>query len=270
MKSEWIPIDKLGTQGVEPDLMAVHREPASLDDAVNVRALGPNLANAGGYTEVSNGTLPHAANTLFLAKNVDQRLLITCSKESIYQFTGALWTDITGDAVDDTFQPDIRYTGGWLTGALTLANELVVRTYKPGVDSTTQKMHYDPNIAGDPGTWEGLGYNAKVFRPFREYMLAGNVHLDDATYPSRIMWCNPVEPGQVPDDWVPTDTNRAGDVDLADTPGSIIDMHPLRDYLMVYKRDSVYLCKWVGGNEVFSFKRVTTAEGLNTKDCLVE
>lgn len=57
-KREWIPIDRLGTLGIEPDMMPVHRDPQSLDEAVNVRALGANLANAGGYRLVANGSLP--------------------------------------------------------------------------------------------------------------------------------------------------------------------------------------------------------------------
>ena len=52
MKSSWINIDRLGTKGMEPDLMPPHRDPQSLDVGMNVRAIGPNLANAGGYAEV--------------------------------------------------------------------------------------------------------------------------------------------------------------------------------------------------------------------------
>lgn len=58
MPAEWINLDKLGTKGIEPDLMPPHREPQSLDEAVNVRALGPNLANAGGYLAVENSGFP--------------------------------------------------------------------------------------------------------------------------------------------------------------------------------------------------------------------
>ena len=58
MSAQWINLDKLGTKGIEPDLMPPHREPQSLDEAVNVRALGPNLANAGGYLKVANSDFP--------------------------------------------------------------------------------------------------------------------------------------------------------------------------------------------------------------------
>jgi hypothetical protein len=51
--SEWINIDKLGTVGIEPDRVQTATELQSFTDAVNVRAVGPNIANAGGYKAVS-------------------------------------------------------------------------------------------------------------------------------------------------------------------------------------------------------------------------
>jgi hypothetical protein len=204
-------------------------------------------------------------NTLFQAKEFDNRKLILTAQDAIHEFDGTTWTDITGTAVDDG--KDERWTGGWLTGAVTLANQLVVRTYKPGVDAATVPMQYDPDT-GD--TWEDKSYTAEVFRPFRSYMLAGNVTWDGARYPSRVQWCHPVEPGQVPDDWTPGDEDRSGDVDLADTPGAIVDMAVLRDSLLIYKRDAIHACNWVGGNDVFSFSRITSNKGIHARDCIVE
>ena len=56
--SQWINIDKIGLRGVEADLLPSDRPPNSLDMAVNMRSVGSNLANAGGYTVVPNGTIP--------------------------------------------------------------------------------------------------------------------------------------------------------------------------------------------------------------------
>lgn len=58
MQSTWINIDKLGTKGMEPDLMPPHRDPESLDIGMNVRSVGPNIANAGGYDLVLSGDFP--------------------------------------------------------------------------------------------------------------------------------------------------------------------------------------------------------------------
>jgi len=206
-----------------------------------------------------------AFNTLFQAKEFNDRKLILMAQDSVYEFDGTTWADITGAAVDDG--KDERWTGGWLTGALTLANQLVVRTFKPGVDAATVPMQYDP-ATGD--TWEEKNYTAEVFRPFREYMLAGNVTWDGAHYPSRVQWCHPVEPGQVPDDWTAGAEDFAGDVDLADTPGAVVDMIPLRDSLLIYKRDAIHLCQWIGGNSVFSFPKMTSNKGIHSRDCVVE
>jgi len=56
--SDWVDFDNLGTAGVESDLMPVSRDPQSLDLAVNVRAQGEELRNAGGYLVIENGAFP--------------------------------------------------------------------------------------------------------------------------------------------------------------------------------------------------------------------
>jgi hypothetical protein len=50
--SDWSIIGKLGTAGMVPDKPSDHMQPFELDLAVNVRAIGPNLENAGGYSFV--------------------------------------------------------------------------------------------------------------------------------------------------------------------------------------------------------------------------
>lgn len=60
MKSEWLKIAGLGTRGIEPDLLSADRPPESFDDAVNVRSVGSNLANAGGYVAIPNANIPDA------------------------------------------------------------------------------------------------------------------------------------------------------------------------------------------------------------------
>ena len=204
-------------------------------------------------------------NTMFYAQSVNQRLIVVTSESAIWEFDGQVWQDITGAAVADGTSE--RWTGGWLSGGLTLANRLVTRTYRPGIDVSSQAMVYD----GETGqTWEDRQRSALVFRPFREYMLAANVREGSSEFPSFIQWCDPVLPGQIPTDWMTRDTNRAGDVDLPDTPGEIVDMIPLRDYLMIYKTDSVYTCQWIGGNDVFAFRRLTKAKGIFARNTVAE
>ena len=87
MASSWINIDKLGAAGMEPDLMHPHREPNSLDSGMNVRAIGPNLGNAGGYLAITGGAMPIDANTLFLTKSFSDRFLLLTSQDAITSST---------------------------------------------------------------------------------------------------------------------------------------------------------------------------------------
>ena len=56
--SEWTKLEGLGSIGMEPDKTPVHKEPQSLDLAVNVRVNGDWLENAGGYKTVEGGDFP--------------------------------------------------------------------------------------------------------------------------------------------------------------------------------------------------------------------
>ena len=56
--SDWATIDKLGTAGMVPDKPSDHMQPSELDLAVNVRAIGPNLTNAGGFSVVTEFFVP--------------------------------------------------------------------------------------------------------------------------------------------------------------------------------------------------------------------
>ena len=261
--SEWTSLDNLGSGGMAPD-QTNGRAPNILDLAVNVRPVGAALAGAGGYAALS--PLPQQFTTLFRGRNPTARINILAGAGHIYEWDGAAWTDRTGSAVSDG-QPEQRWSGGWLTGVVILANQSKVRTFAPGLDSASTPMGYDAT-AGT--TWEGLGYTARVMRPFREYAFVGVPTISGTAFNTRVMWSAAVEPGQRPTDWIARETNDAGDVDLADTPGSIVDMVPLRDSLLVYKTDAIYSCQWAGGNQVFTFRRLTTGKGIYSRDSVVE
>lgn len=261
--SDWLSLDSLGTGGMNADQLN-GRAPVEFDLAVNARPQGAALVGAGGYLTV--GTPPQSFTTLFRGRNPTARINLLAGADHVYEWGGTTWTNRTGTAVADA-QPAQRWSGGWLTGVVILANQKVVRTFAPGLDATTLPMAYDAVLAN---TWESLGHTARVLRPFREYAFAGAPSLAGVRYNTRVMWSKAVEPGQRPTDWVARATNDAGDVDLADTPGTIVDMIPLRDSLLIYKTDSIYSCQWTGGNNVFNFRRLTTGKGIYSRDSVVE
>jgi hypothetical protein len=63
---------------------------------------------------------------------------------------------------------------------------------------------------------------------------------------------------------VPALENDAGSVVLADSPGAILCAYPLGDALYIYKRSATYQARWVGGQNVFSFRKVQSSSGALT------
>lgn len=262
--SEWITIQDLGAAGMLPDSLLQSRPPNAFEYLQNLRNGGDGqLTICGGYIPVATPPVS-TLNTIFEAPIFDtpSRNLVLAGSDALYLLKGDLsFADIKASAISVS---DHRWTGGWLTGVLTLCHEDgITWTFDPSQDTVAQEMVFDKDT-GD--TWSALNKSAKVMRPFRNYMFAGYIVEDGTHYPTRLMWSDVVEPGQRPGDWVARDTNRSGEVDLADTPGHIVDMVRVRDKLFVLKSESIYVVEWVGGNQVFSVRLLDSVRGIHTPD----
>ena len=88
MKNEWINIDKLGTVGIEPDRVQVGTEPQSFTEAVNIRAIGPNISNAGGYKFiVGEPVTTFPIGPVFVTQFLPEEVRITNDGIKVSQYT---------------------------------------------------------------------------------------------------------------------------------------------------------------------------------------
>lgn len=111
----------------------------------------------------------------------------------------------------------------------------------------------------------------KIMRPFKNYLVALNISKSSVDFPTVVKWSSPADPGQVPFTWDETDpTNDAGETSLADTSGAIVDGAKLRDYFIIYKEDSVYLMRYIGGVFVFAFQQLFNDIGIMATNCVAE
>ena len=62
----------------------------------------------------------------------------------------------------------------------------------------------------------------------------------------------------------------AGEYELADTPGAILDGLPLGDSFIIYKNDSIYIMNYVGTPYIFSFKLLSPTIGALCKNSVVD
>lgn len=89
--------------------------------------------------------------------------------------------------------------------------------------------------------------------------------------PYMVKWSHPADPGTVPSTWEPTDqTKDAGELDLSDGYGYIIDGLALRNSFMIYKTDGVFRLDYAGGVFVYNAQKVLGMSGALNKNCIAE
>jgi hypothetical protein len=156
-----------------------------------------------------------------------------------------------------------QWTGGSLSGALVVTN---------GVDSP----YAWPLTGGDmielpfdlANSWAGQDLVVKVIRPFRNFLVALWVTKGATQYPNMVKWSHPADPGALPVSWDEADATRdAGEFELTEVDGVLVDCLPMQDSNMIYKENSTTRMQFVGGAFVFNFKTVFQTLGIIGQNC---
>lgn len=116
-----------------------------------------------------------------------------------------------------------------------------------------------------------IATRCKSLRAFRSFLIALNVTKDGVNFPRVVKWSTEAATQTLPTSWNETDsTVDAGEFELADTKGDILDGLQLRDSFMIYKEDAVYSMTFVGTPFIFSFRQLSPTIGAISKNCVVE
>lgn len=154
-----------------------------------------------------------------------------------------------------------RYTGGSFNGLLLFNHPADGLYYYSG----TGRMKKVPGFNGT-ATWSTAG----AVRTFKSFIVAMNVTENGTSYRQRLKWSDAIsDVGALPASWDSTATNKAGQVDLAETDGALVDGLPLGDSFIVYMTDGRYAAQYVETNEVFVFNKLPGGAGLAFPNCVV-
>ena len=133
-----------------------------------------------------------------------------------------------------------------------------------GTGGTSAAAHSD----NDPVTITIL---CKSMRAFRSFLIALNITTDGVNFPRVVKWSTEAATQTLPTSWNETlSTVDAGEFELADTKGNILDGLQLRDSFMIYKEDAVYSMTFVGTPFIFSFRQLSPTIGAISKNCVAE
>lgn len=129
----------------------------------------------------------------------------------------------------------------------------------------------DPNEWANLTNWPGSNYKCKSIRAYKTFLIGLNWERAGLKEPRLVKWSHSAAYGTEPLTWDELDeTKDAGEYELSDTPGRIVDGLQLGDSFMIYKNDSIYSMNYIGTPYIFSFKLLSNDAGLLSKNAVCE
>lgn len=109
-----------------------------------------------------------------------------------------------------------------------------------------------------------------VMRPLGPYLVAIDITTSGTRNPYLVKWSHPADPGTVPSSWDETDTTKdAGEYPLAETGGFALDLHEIGNLrAIIYKEDCAYEMAFVGGTEIFRFRKFPGELNILARECV--
>ena len=181
----------------------------------------------------------------------------------IIAYDGNTHFDITRTTDGATYSTsDASQLNGTILGGIPIINNGVDVPQFWGAYLGTTHM---ANLTNWPST-----LRCRVLRSFGPYLMALGITDTGVIQPNDVRWSQPADPGFVPTSWDITDpTKNAGQVSLPDVDsGQILDGLPLQGKFYVYKENSTWRFRNVGGQFIFDEDAFLETTGLLAPRCV--
>jgi hypothetical protein len=265
----YVRVPNCGSAGVIRDLSKHELPLHAWTDANNVRFLDGYAQQFLGHGS-AYGT-PQIIPYHVLPVTVGSvRYWLYAGAQKIYATTISGGSAVHTNLTRQTAGVDVNYTGVPNQWTSTLLSGIPIFNAGNTIDPP---QRWDLNIANRMVTLDNWPANTycKALRTYRNFLVALNVTKAGNNFPFMVKWSSPADPGSVPSTWDPNDaTQDAGETDLAESQGAIIDGLQLRDSFMIYKEDSVWRMTYTGGQFVFAFQKVLGISGALNRNCIVD
>lgn len=253
-------IDNVGQHGIVEDTLDYELPNSAWTNGSNVRFVDNAVEKSKGWEQVY-GTPSGTPYFLLPVQKESNYYWFYASLTKIYGVDNAgAHSDISKTATTYSATADLNWNGGVMSGGVVVLNN--------GVDApqqwtgTTLSTNFD-----DLANWPA-GMVARVIRPYKSYLVATDINEGAGRDPTLLRWSHPADPAGVPSSWDYTDpTYDAGRVQIGDRGEAIVDQAVLRDTNLIYKEASTWAMQWVGGNNIFTFRRIFDQLGCMSRRC---
>jgi hypothetical protein len=114
-------------------------------------------------------------------------------------------------------------------------------------------------------------YRCKFIRPYKDFLVAGNIYDGVAQRPFRLKWSHIALPGAVPTSWDNTDPALdAGQRDLGETSDELVDSLTLGEINIIYREQTTWGMRYIGFPDIFATWPITPDHGIMARDCAVD
>ena len=260
-------ISDLGKVGVIKDVLPHRLPPNAFSDGRNVRFFENSVEKFLGHSNAFSGERESPIVQPYWLTSIRQdtdMYVVYAGENKVYATDGATHFDMTRTTGDYSMNTSKGWTGGVMGGIVFLNNGVDAPQSWVGPASLTTKLTDLPN-------WPS-GALCQSMRSFKQFMIAMDYTNGSGTsYPRLVKWSTGASFNAVPTSWDETDaTLDAGEYELADTSGRVIDGAELRDTFVIYKEDSIWGMQFVGPPFVFRFYKISETTGALSRRCMVE
>lgn len=174
-----------------------------------------------------------------------------------YVILGAEHTPITRSAIQGgPYNANLIniWNGGYFHGYYVWTNGAdVPQTWTPKDPSVPMS-----NLVNWPANWR-----VATIRPFLNFLVGLSFNNGQGFYDEQtVVWSDLCDPGTLPKTWEVLPTSRAGIYSLTATSDRILTAEQLGNELFIYKEDSIWTMRFVGGTGVFAFDTRFNDRGL--------
>jgi len=253
-----IQIENVGTAGLISDLEPHTLPPEAWSSVENITFVNAGAEKSRRMAQLGITTAP-TTKVWILPWATDTNLYwFVAADNKIYRtvdFTS--FTDVSKGGGTYTPSTPPLWSGG-VFGGVPIVNIWSFDDQPQSWDAATNKFVDLPN-------WNPPTKNryCRVIRTYKNYLMALYTQEEGEDFPTRIRWSHPADPGTVPTSWDEADpTVDAGTYSISETTAPLIDCMPLGDYNIVYKEDSTWIQRLVGGEFIFNSSRMLRTKGL--------
>ncbi len=256
-----LDINDIAQVGVIRDVPSHELPPEVWTTALNLIPKDDGLVVGKGWEQVfgAPGVAPHFALPL---TTISQTYWLYTSLLKGYIYDGVSHTDITRLAGDYTAGETRDWNGTLFAGIPILNDNADAPQFWPGPPVANKLL--------DLTAWPAGGKTKRIIS-FGAYLVAVNLTLGGINYPHLVKWSSAASgPGTLPASWDETDaTVDTGEYDLPDVNSGVLqDALTLGSKLFLYKDQSMWTMRFVGGRAVFAFDTFSETMGILAPRCV--